>query len=55
MAGADFEVAVQEREDIRVLSLDGLSGEHDAFHYRDAGECPAEYDRKYRFATHSYA
>jgi homocysteine S-methyltransferase len=28
-----------------MLSLDDLSGEHDAVPYQSAGECPAEYDR----------
>jgi hypothetical protein len=38
MACADSQVAVQKRENIRMLSLDGLSGEHDAFPYQSTVE-----------------
>src|SRR6266481_174293 len=46
MACPDFQVSMQECENVRMLILDGLSGEHDAVPYRSAGERPAEYDRK---------
>src|SRR5260370_38282685 len=46
MACPDFQVSMQECENMRMLILDGLSGEHDAVPYRSAGERPAEYDRK---------
>src|SRR5258706_99577 len=46
MARPDFQISMQECENIGMLILDGLSGEHDAVPYQSAGERPAEYDRK---------
>jgi hypothetical protein len=50
MACLDFQVPVQESEDIRMLILDGVCGEHAAVPDQSSGECPAEYDRKWRLS-----
>src|SRR5260370_38804020 len=46
MARHDCQISMQECENLGMLILDGLSGEHDAVPYQSAGERPAEYDRK---------
>src|SRR5258708_32559817 len=46
MARLDCQISMQECENIGMLILDGLSGEHDAVPYQSAGERPAGHDRK---------